>query len=368
MRLPSGVVHTLHRCRKAPWPSRCSISFLSAKLTIPSQISVTVCRSSAVQGIVYRDGDNIVSTGLRTPIENLDDLPMPAWDLYEIKDYHKISRLLARRRPVTMAEFSRGCVFKCDFCVSKITAMARHRKKSPERCAAEVVRMYELGFREFLLADDIFTSDQKWARQVLRHNCDSVSIWHGVAPTASELKALKTVYLRRCGGPAATGCRLDSGSGNDRVLKMFGKGGRATVEQGRNTVQMARKAGIDTNGFFLLGLSLARERLRLVFVNIHTGLSILGLARPPAGSPPSRGGHYSGPLLRRNRTSARTAVAAPGATSAPREGGRGPREACRGPVGRGRGRCLKRQSLQSGEIRCRPDEPRHSREMHRRPS
>lgn len=26
--------------------------------------------------------------------------------------------------------------------------------------------MYDLGFREFMVADDIFTSDQRWAREV----------------------------------------------------------------------------------------------------------------------------------------------------------------------------------------------------------
>lgn len=70
-----------------------------------------------------------------------------------------------------MAEFSRGCVFKCDFCASKITMALGYRKKSPERCAAEVKRMYELGFREFMLADDIFTSDQRWAVKV----CEAIA-------------------------------------------------------------------------------------------------------------------------------------------------------------------------------------------------
>ena len=62
-----------------------------------------------IKGLMYRKDDEILSTGLRTPIANLDDLPMPAWHLYNIKDYHRMSRLLARRLPIAMAEFSRGC-------------------------------------------------------------------------------------------------------------------------------------------------------------------------------------------------------------------------------------------------------------------
>ena len=63
---------------------------------------------SDILGISYRDDDQIFSTKQRPLIINLDELPMPAWHLYNITDYHKISRLLCRRRPMTTAEFSRG--------------------------------------------------------------------------------------------------------------------------------------------------------------------------------------------------------------------------------------------------------------------
>ena len=42
-------------------------------------------------------------------------------------------------------------------------------------------------------------------------------------------------------------------------LKAFGKGGRATIEKGREAVKLSRQAGLDTNGYFLLGLSADTE-------------------------------------------------------------------------------------------------------------
>jgi len=114
--------------------------------------------------ITYRDGDEIRSTAPRPFVIDLDSLPMPAWHHYDSAEYkHKISRLLARKRPLAMLEFSRGCVFKCDFCASKNTMALGYRKKSPERCAEEVRLMHSYGWRGFGLADDIFTSDNKWA-------------------------------------------------------------------------------------------------------------------------------------------------------------------------------------------------------------
>ena len=188
----------------------------------------------SVKGIYYRSGDEILSTGLRPPIENLDDLPMPAWDIYDIADYRRISRLLCRRPPITMAEFSRGCVFKCDFCASKITMALGYRKKSSKRCAEEVRQMHALGFREFMLADDIFTSDQNWAIEVCeaitRTGIDMAWTCSNGIRVESAKKNLFEALLR-------AGCyRVSFGfeSGNDDVLQLFGKGGRATIEQGKN--------------------------------------------------------------------------------------------------------------------------------------
>ncbi len=208
-----------------------------------------------VKGICYRSGDQIIRTAPRPLIQNLDDLPMPAWELYDTNDYHRISRILVKRRPVTIAEFSRGCVFKCDFCASKNTTGLGYRKKSPERCAEEVKRMDKLGFREFWLADDIFTSDQNWALSVSEAiiKADTGMLWtchNGIRVESADDHMFRTMKKAGC-------YRVNFGfeSGNDEILKSFGKGGRASVDQGRIAVKKARKAGLDTSGSMLLGLS-----------------------------------------------------------------------------------------------------------------
>ncbi|MCZ6900346.1 MAG: radical SAM protein [Bacteroidetes bacterium] len=213
-----------------------------------------------IEGLYYRDFDEIKFTGHRTPIADLDELPFPAWDLYDLEIYKKhMSRLLAKRPPSTEAEFSRGCVFKCDFCASKITMALGYRKKSPERCAQEVKHMYELGFREFMLADDIFTSDQNWAASVCEAiiSLDIDMVWSCTNGIRVESANDHLFGLLR-----KAGCyRVSFGfeSGNDEILKAFGKGGAASVEKGSKAVLMARKAGIDVTGFFLLGLSCDTE-------------------------------------------------------------------------------------------------------------
>ena len=53
-----------------------------------------------IPGITYRNNDNEIFTNeARTPIANLDDLPMPAWHLYNIADYYnkKINKAMGIR-------------------------------------------------------------------------------------------------------------------------------------------------------------------------------------------------------------------------------------------------------------------------------
>jgi len=134
-----------------------------------------------------------------------------------------------------------------------------YRKKSPERCAEEVKRMHSLGFNEFWLTDDIFTSDQEWAVKVSEAISRS-----GVkmAWTCSNGIRVESADERLFEAMKRSGCyRVTFGfeSGNDEVLKKFGKGGRATVEQGKVAIQKASDAGLDTFGAFMIGLSCDTE-------------------------------------------------------------------------------------------------------------
>ena len=243
-----------------------------------------------IRGLYRRDGaGNIEYTGVRPLIDDLDDLAMPAWHLYDPQEYRdRISRILVRRPPATIAEFSRGCVYKCDFCMSKMTMALGYRKKSPERCAEEVRHLRSLGWREFMLADDIFTSDNAWAASV----ADAITAtgadmtWtcnNGIRVESADEELFRT--LRRAG------CyRVSFGleSGNDEVLRAFGKGGKASLSVAREAVRKARAAGIDTNGFFLLGLSADTEdsmRDTIEFARgVGTDTVLFGIAVPFPGT------------------------------------------------------------------------------------
>jgi radical SAM superfamily enzyme YgiQ (UPF0313 family) len=71
----------------------------------------------SVPGIIYMDGDEVRSTPPLPINQNLDHLPMPAWDL--LPDFPKAYPAAVYdfpRLPVATIAASRGCPFHCKFC------------------------------------------------------------------------------------------------------------------------------------------------------------------------------------------------------------------------------------------------------------
>lgn len=66
-----------------------------------------------IPGLVFKNNGDIVNTGLRPPIKELDKIPFPARHLLP---YQKYTSLLSKGGVVTTVLTSRGCPFKCSFC------------------------------------------------------------------------------------------------------------------------------------------------------------------------------------------------------------------------------------------------------------
>ncbi len=209
-----------------------------------------------ILGIVRRDGSGAIVRNPPSPwLKNLDELPYPSWEEFDLSQYRKYwSRLIARRRPVAFFETTRGCVFSCNYCGSKNTVGRTFRKKSPARVIDELKYSVKHGFREFFIVDDIFTTDVARVKEIcaaiIRERIDIAwSCANGIRVDAGDQEMF---HLMRRAGCYKVAFGFESG--DDRVLEEFGKGGRATVEAARGTVEMARRAGLDVFGFFMVGL------------------------------------------------------------------------------------------------------------------
>ncbi|MCW4024255.1 MAG: B12-binding domain-containing radical SAM protein [Candidatus Bathyarchaeota archaeon] len=85
-----------------------------------------------VDGITYRKDDKIVQNKKRAFIQNLDEMPRPAYHLFPLDKYHIYGKTFL---PVMS---SRGCPFQCAFCVTSQSFGAQFRARSATNVVDEI--------------------------------------------------------------------------------------------------------------------------------------------------------------------------------------------------------------------------------------
>ena len=116
---------------------------------------------------VFQNGECKVNAK-RPIIENLDELPIPNYDLINLSDYEGISNLAFQEaNKSAFMETSRGCTYKCYYCHAALSKTVRRR--SPHLVLDELETHYnKRGIRDFVFVDDIFNVPKSIAKEILR--------------------------------------------------------------------------------------------------------------------------------------------------------------------------------------------------------
>jgi len=97
-------------------------------------------------------------------IADVDELPMPAWDLLDMEAYRRAWMDAHGYFSLNLAA-SRGCPYRCNWCAKPVHGDA-YRQYSPDRVAAEMECVHDLFAPDRLwFADDIFGLSGKWTRE-----------------------------------------------------------------------------------------------------------------------------------------------------------------------------------------------------------
>lgn len=201
-----------------------------------------------VDGITCRDEQGVILRNPERPfIENLDDLPFPAWHLLDVDRY----RLPLKGRPFLMVAPLRGCPFQCSFCTCHTYYGSRLRTRSVESVIAEIAYDRErFGISDFFFWAETFVVNKDYVRRLCRAMLERDV---RIAWTANS--RVDTVDPELLSLMAEAGCWMISfgiESASQAVLDESEKGTR--VADAVEAVQLARKAGIKTVGHFILGL------------------------------------------------------------------------------------------------------------------
>ncbi len=196
-----------------------------------------------VNGITYRIGSQINTTAKRKLIQNLDSLPLPARHLLPLGRYRTLGL------PISITT-SRGCPYKCIFCVGRKMVGAKVRYHSADRVAAELQYLANLKFHQINIADDLFTADQNHCfavcEEILKRNLEIN--WTSFA----RVDTISEKLLSRMKAAGCTAVSFGIESANPAILNTIRKG--ITVQQIRNAVRICRRVGISPYASFILGL------------------------------------------------------------------------------------------------------------------
>ncbi len=189
-----------------------------------------------VLGITYKDDNGEVHQNPDRPyIENIDELPYPAFDLFPLEKYKVYGRI---EFPIHM---SRGCAFSCNYCSTVRMHGRKFRVREPKKVVDEIeflINKYGAKYVGFI--DDAFTLDLSKTKEFIeemknRHikvDWDCQSRVDGV--TKDLLSDMRKVGCNSAWFGVESGC--------ERILEAMGK--RATLDQARNTFKLAEETGV----------------------------------------------------------------------------------------------------------------------------
>lgn len=118
----------------------------------------------SIPGIVFQKEGKIIQNPNRNVLQNLDDLPLPAWDLVNMESYQTIWKQSKQKFTLNIAT-TRGCPYKCNWCAKPIYGN-RYNAHSPEYIVNEIAYLKEkFGVSRFWMCDDIFGLKPNWVQE-----------------------------------------------------------------------------------------------------------------------------------------------------------------------------------------------------------
>ncbi len=244
-----------------------------------------------VKGISYRENGVVKKESAREFIENLDEIPFPAWDLLEeeletIWQEHKKNKFLMRR-PIGYILTSRGCPNDCYFCSVKLVWSRKWRARSAKNIVDEIEFLKnKFGCCEFHFVDDNSSVSKKRMHEI----CDEILARNlnikVATPTGIAIATLDKEILQKM--KRAGFYRLCFGleTGDQECQKIIKK--RINLNKAKEVIADANRIGFWTSGTFIIGFphdTMKEIRATIDFIkSTNMDFAIVYLLTPQPGT------------------------------------------------------------------------------------
>lgn len=193
-----------------------------------------------IPGLIYKQ-DNQLIRNKSTCVKNLDDIPMPVWDLFASKE-----QILERGNMPVFT--SRSCPFHCTFCFHPDGS--HYRRRSVANVIKEINCLYEdYGIKNFGICDELFGVDKQW----------TIDFCHEIKKSGMDISWECQLHVSNADQEMfeymkSAGCtKLSMGfeSGSDSILKSMKK--KITVADSKKAISQVRNAGLPVTGGIIIG-------------------------------------------------------------------------------------------------------------------
>lgn len=185
-----------------------------------------------IKGVVFRGNGHIIKPKQSDPIDDLDQLPIPAEYFY----YQHIST-------------TRGCAWNCNFCGSPKFWDGKVRFRSAGNVVDELEMLNRKNISFFYISDDTLTIDKKRVIQICRE-----IIKRGLHISWNAISRVDCVdeeilYWMRKAGCIQISYGVESGS--EKIRNLLNK--KIRVDDIKNAFLLTRKYGILPRAYFIYG-------------------------------------------------------------------------------------------------------------------
>jgi anaerobic magnesium-protoporphyrin IX monomethyl ester cyclase len=204
---------------------------------------------STIKGLIYTDQGEIKKAPERTVLRDLDELPLPAWDLVDMAAYRAVWHERGREFTLNIAT-TRGCPFKCNWCAKPIYGN-RYNSHSPEYIVRHIQLLQDrFDVKRFWMCDDIFGLKPNWVQEfnaVLKR--EGVHLKYYIQSRVDLLLKEDTIEALVESGLEEVWVGAESGS--QKILDAMDKG--TTVEQIYTATRLLKEQKVRVAFFIQFG-------------------------------------------------------------------------------------------------------------------